>query len=105
MNTRLKTSIAAGAAALMLAGAAPLVLGGSSAEATAAGQDQPQAQERQERRRGPGFGGPMRRGPGMEFRGLDLSDDQLPSEVVSGGLSGSIVEHAFYDPEGALLRA
>jgi protein CpxP len=72
MTTRIKTMIAAGAAAVMLAGAAPLVL---------AGQDQPQQQQR----RGPG--GPGERGPragmhgpggfgGPEFRNLDLSDDQ-----------------------------
>lgn len=69
MSTRFTTSIAAGAAALILAGAAPLVLA----------QDQPQQQ--QQRRRGPGgpgFDGPrgMRGGPGMEFRGLDLTEDQ-----------------------------
>ena len=48
----------------MLAGAAPIALA----------QDQPQTRER----RGPGFSGPrgMRGGPGMEFRGLDLTDDQ-----------------------------
>ena len=65
MTTRIKTVFAAGAAALMLAGAAPLVL---------ASQDQPQQQQR----RGPGGPGGrgMRGGPGMEFRGLDLSDDQ-----------------------------
>jgi periplasmic protein CpxP/Spy len=63
MTTRFKTTIAAGAAALMMAGAAPMLLA----------QDQPQ-QQRQERR-GPGMRG-MRGGPGMEFRGLDLSDDQ-----------------------------
>ena len=69
MTTRIKTMIAAGAAAVMLAGGAPLVLAD-------------QAQPPQERRgpgapgergmrvmRGPGFGGP-------EFRNLDLSDDQ-----------------------------
>ena len=68
MTKRFKTSIAAGAAALLLAGAAPLLLA----------QDQPQSPQRQERRGGPGFGGPrgMRGGPGMEFRGLDLTDDQ-----------------------------
>lgn len=71
MTTRIKTVFAAGAAALMLAGAAPLVL---------SAQDQPQ-QQQQQRRRGPDGGGPrgprgMRGGPGMELRGLDLSDDQ-----------------------------
>ena len=72
MTTRIKTMFAAGAAALMLAGAAPLVI---------ADQAQPQEQQRRgpggpggERgprggMRGPGFGGP-------EFRNLDLSDDQ-----------------------------
>jgi Spy/CpxP family protein refolding chaperone len=67
MTTRFKTSLAAGAAALMLAGAAPVVLA----------QDQPQ--QRQERRRGPGIGGPMRGmrgGFGPEFRFLNLTDDQ-----------------------------
>jgi Spy/CpxP family protein refolding chaperone len=70
MTTRFKSSMAAGAAALMLAGAAPLVFA----------QDQPQQQQQQRRRGpgGPGFDGPraMRGGPGMEFRGLDLTDDQ-----------------------------
>lgn len=69
MTTRMKTTIAAGLAALVLAGGAPLLMA----------QDAPQQQ--QERRRGPGgpgFGGPMRGpgAPGFEFRGLDLSDDQ-----------------------------
>jgi periplasmic protein CpxP/Spy len=64
MTTRFKSTIAAGAAALMLAGAAPLVLA----------QDQPQQQQQRERR-GPGMRG-MRGGPGMEFRGLGLTDDQ-----------------------------
>ena len=81
MTTRFKTSrlrrgfggqaLAAGIAALTLAGAGTLVLA----------QDQPQQQ--QQRRRGPGgpgMVGPMR-GPGgpmmgPEFRGLDLTDDQ-----------------------------
>ena len=72
MTTRIKTMFAAGAAALMLAGAAPLVMA-----------DQGQPQQRQERRgpdgmRGPraGMRGPAMRGPGMQFRNLDLSDDQ-----------------------------
>ena len=73
MTTRFKTSLAAGVAALMLAGAAPLVLA----------QDQPQQQE--PRRRGPGgpggpgMGGPMRGmrgGAGPEFRFLNLTEDQ-----------------------------
>jgi protein CpxP len=76
MTTRIKTMVAAGAAALMLAGAAPLVL---------AEQDQQQQQQR----RGPGGPGGERgprggmRGPGgfggfggPEFRNLDLTDDQ-----------------------------
>jgi protein CpxP len=72
MTTRIKTMIAAGAAAVMLAGAAPLVVA----------QDQPQ----QRQGRGPGGPGGERgprggmRGPGgfggPEFRNLDLSDDQ-----------------------------
>ena len=68
MTTRLKTMIAAGAAALMLAGAAPLLLA----------QNQPPQQQQRQRRGGPGVDGPrgMRGGPGMEFRGLDLTDDQ-----------------------------
>jgi protein CpxP len=75
MTTRIKTMFAAGAAAVMLAGAAPLVM---------AAQDQPQAQQRE--RRGPGGPDGMRgprggmRGPGAfggpEFRNLDLTDDQ-----------------------------
>jgi Spy/CpxP family protein refolding chaperone len=69
MTTRFKTTMAAGVAAVMLASAAPVVFA----------QDQPQQQ--QQRRRGPGgpgIDGPrgMRGGPGMEFRGLDLTDDQ-----------------------------
>ena len=73
MTKRLKTRLRQGfgvqaiaaAAALMLAGAVPLLA-----------QDQPQQQ--QQRRRGPDGGGPrgMRGGPGMEFGGLDLTDDQ-----------------------------
>ena len=76
MTNRFKITMAAGAAALMLAGAAPLVLAAASAEASAPKQDQPQQQ--QQRRRGPDGGGPrgMRGGPGMEFGGLDLTDDQ-----------------------------
>ena len=65
MTTRFKTSFAAGLVAVSLAAAAPAVFG----------QDAPTGQQ-QQRRRGPGMGGPMRGGPGMEFRGLDLSDDQ-----------------------------
>ena len=66
MTTRFKSTIAAGAAALLLAGSAPLLLA----------QDQPQQQR--QRRGGPAVDGPrgMRGGPGMEFRGLDLTDDQ-----------------------------
>ena len=73
MTNRFKISLAAGVAALMLAGAAPALI---------AHQDQPQ------QRRGPGprmvgpggpgrggpMGGPMGFGPG--FRELDLTDDQ-----------------------------
>lgn len=69
MTTRIKTSLAAGVAALMLAGAAPMVFA----------QDQPQQQ--QQRRRGPGgpgMDGPrgMRGGAGPEFRFLNLTEDQ-----------------------------
>ena len=66
MTTRFKTGIAAGVAALMLAGAAPLLA-----------QDQPQQPQRQ-RRGAPGVDGPrgMRGGAGPEFRFLDLTDDQ-----------------------------
>lgn len=76
MTTRFKTGIAAGVAALMLAGAAPL-LAATSAEATVAKQDQTQQPQRQ-RRGGPGLDGPrgMRGGAGPEFRFLDLTDDQ-----------------------------
>jgi Spy/CpxP family protein refolding chaperone len=76
MTTRFKNGMAAGVAALMLAGAAPL-LAATSAEATAATQDQPQQPQRQ-RRGGPGVDGPrgMRGGAGPEFRFLDLTDDQ-----------------------------
>jgi protein CpxP len=66
MTTRFKTSIAAGAAALMLAGAAPLAMA----------QEQPQQQQRRRGPGGPGFGGPMRGGFGPEFRGLDITEDQ-----------------------------
>src|SRR5688500_12529309 len=67
MTTRFKTMIAAGAAALMLAGAAPPLLA----------QDQPPQQQQRQRRGGPGVDGPRgMRGGGMEFRGLDLTDDQ-----------------------------
>ena len=64
MTTRFKTGIAAGVAALMLAGAAPLLA-----------QDQPQQRQR---RGAPGVDGPrgMRGGAGPEFRFLDLTDDQ-----------------------------
>jgi protein CpxP len=62
--------------------AAALVAVATSGVAIALAQDagQPQRREGQGPRGGPGFGGPMR-GPGgpgfgMEFRGLDLSDDQ-----------------------------
>lgn len=70
MTTRFKSGIAAGAAALMLAGAAPVFL--------AAGQDQGQQQQQRQRRGGPGVDGPrgMRGGVGPEFRALDLTDDQ-----------------------------
>lgn len=82
MTTRFKTTLAAGVAMLTLAAGAPWLMADTSAQTTAAGQDQP------ERRQGPGMGGPGGRGgPGMRgpggrmgfapgFRGLDLSDDQ-----------------------------
>ena len=65
MTTRFKTSLAAGVAALMLAGAAPSLA-----------QDQPQPQR--QRRGSPGVDGPrgMRGDGGPEFRFLDLTDDQ-----------------------------
>ena len=80
MTTRMKTALAAGLAAITMAGAAPLLMASTSAKATVDKQDAPQQQE-QPRRRGPGgagFDGPMRGrgGPGMDFRGLDLTDDQ-----------------------------
>src|SRR5687767_13981161 len=65
MTTRFKTSLAAGVAALMLAGAAPVLA-----------QDQPQRPERQ-RRVGPGVDAPRgMRGAAPEFRFLDLTEDQ-----------------------------
>lgn len=76
MTTRIKSVFAAGAAALMLAGAAPAL---ATAEQPAPGQ----AQRQQMRRGGPRGGERGMRGPGMgmgmrgpEFRFLDLSDDQ-----------------------------
>jgi Spy/CpxP family protein refolding chaperone len=76
MTTRFKPSLAAGVAALTLAVAVPTL--------TAIAQDQPQ-----QRRQGPGAGGPPLGGPGgpgmrrpggpmglAGFRGLDLTDDQ-----------------------------
>lgn len=70
MTTRFKTFLAAGVAALTVAGGASFVIA----------QDQPHHQQQQRRRGpgGPGMDGPrgMRGGPGMEFRGLDLTDDQ-----------------------------
>lgn len=79
MTTRIKTSIAAGVAALALAVAAPAFV--------AAQQEQPRRGPGMSGQRGPGPGGPgMRmRGPGGPggpmgfgpgFRGLDLTDDQ-----------------------------
>jgi Spy/CpxP family protein refolding chaperone len=70
MTRKIKFTVAAGAAALMLAGGAPLVMA----------QDQPQ-QQRRRAPGGPGVGGPMRgmRGPGPggpDFRALNLTDDQ-----------------------------
>jgi len=81
MTTRFKTSLAAGLAVLTMATAAPMLMAGTSAEATAPEQDAPQ------RRQGPGAGGPPPGGPGMRgpggpmglgpgFRELDLTDDQ-----------------------------
>ncbi len=78
MTTRMKTTIAAGVAAITLAAAAPMLMASTSAKATADRQDA-SLQEQGQRRRGPGGpGGPGMRGPGggFEFRGLDLSDDQ-----------------------------
>ena len=78
MTTRFRNSLAAGVAALMLAGAAPAVFA----------QDQPQQQQQRRRgpgidpttqsprRWGPGMGSPIRGGFGLQFRGLDLTDDQ-----------------------------
>jgi protein CpxP len=74
MTTRFKTTVAAGIAVMALATAAPMLL----------------AQDAQQRRPGPGFGGPPPGGPGGPgmrgpggpmgfgpgFRQLDLTDDQ-----------------------------
>lgn len=71
MTNRFKTSLAAGLAALLLAGAAPLVA-----------QDAPQRRgpgPRMGGPGGPGRGGPMHGGPlglGHGFQQLDLTDDQ-----------------------------
>ena len=83
MTTRFKTTLAAGIAVLSLAAGAPMLMAATSAEATAAGQDQ---QARQRQGRGPGGpDGPGMRGPGgpggrmgfgRGFRGIDLTDDQ-----------------------------
>lgn len=68
MTTRFKASLAAALAVVTMAAAAPMVMA----------QDQPR-QRGGQGMRGPGGPG-MRRGPGgpggMEFRSLDLSDDQ-----------------------------
>jgi len=83
MTTRFKTTVAAGIAVMALATAAPILVA-SAGKATAGKQDT------QQRRPGPGFGGPPpggRGGPGMRgpggpmglgpgFGQLDLSDDQ-----------------------------
>jgi protein CpxP len=70
MTTRLKTTLAAGIAALSLAAGAPMLM--------AANQDQqPQARQGRGGPGGPGMrgpGGPM--GFGGGFRNLDLTDDQ-----------------------------
>ena len=73
MTNRFKISLAAGVAALMLAGAAPALI--------AHDQDAPQRRGPGPRMGGPGgpgrggpMGGPMGFGPG--FRQLDLTDDQ-----------------------------
>jgi periplasmic protein CpxP/Spy len=68
-----QATIAAGAAALMLAGGAPAFAKATTGDTLVLAQDQPQQQQRE--RRGPGMRG-MRGGPGMEFRGLDLTADQ-----------------------------
>jgi protein CpxP len=60
----IKGILTASVAAVMLAGTAPFAIA----------QDQPQQPQRQ-RRGGPGIDGPRMRG-GMEFRGLELTDDQ-----------------------------
>ena len=76
MTTRLKTYLAAGLAAVTLAGAAPAVAKAAAGKLEAAEQDQPQARQG---RRGPGHGmrGPMGGGAfGPEFRFLDLTEEQ-----------------------------
>lgn len=85
MTTRVKTYIAAGAAAFTLAAGTQMLLAATSADKATVDQ-----QDQQPRGRGPGFGGPPPGGPGMRgpggpmgpmgfgpgFRELDLSDDQ-----------------------------
>src|SRR5690242_18862111 len=84
MTTRVKTTVAAGIAVMALANAAPMLIASTSAKATVDKQDA------QQRRPGPGFGGPPPGGPGGPgmrgpggpmgfgpgFRELDLTDDQ-----------------------------
>lgn len=86
MTTRFKTTLAAGIAVLGLAAGAPMLIAATSAEPTAARQDQqPQARQGRGGPGGPGMRGPG--GPGMRgqggpgvfgpgFRNLDLTDDQ-----------------------------
>ena len=83
MTTRVKTYIAAGAAAFTLAAGTQMLLAATSADKATVDQ-----QDQQPRGRGPGFGGPPPGGPGMRgpggpmgpmgfgpgFRELDLSE-------------------------------
>ena len=64
MTTRVKTYIAAGAAAFTLAAGTQMLLAATSADKATVDQ-----QDQQPRGRGPGFGGPPPGGPGMRGPG------------------------------------
>jgi sarcosine oxidase, subunit alpha len=44
-------------------------------------------------------------GYGVALGWTDRVDDEFPVEVESGGMQGTVIDHAFYDPEGERLRA